>query len=125
MAVLANCARTLTWLCEQDVTTWTFAICVTRLELTVDKPACRFGGVEGLRGMCTPRVVVLDKMPWLMRTSIPPPLQYPVAAHGFAFVHALCRMFYGTNVSTRVNGLLALARLSIWPPRLGGKAKSA
>jgi hypothetical protein len=87
----------------------------------------RFGGVEGLRSLCIPRVTVTDRRPWLMRTSLPPPLRYPVAAHGFAFVHALCRMFYGTNVATRAAGLWMLARLSVWPPRAavseGGKAK--
>ena len=80
---------------------------------------CRFGGVEGLRDLCLPRVTVLDRAPWLVRTSLPPPLQYPVAAYGFDFVHALCRMFYGTNAATRWRGLLALARLSLVPPREG------
>ena len=82
---------------------------------------CRFGGIEGLRGMCIPRVVVQDRMPALMKTALPPPLQYPVASYGFQFVHALCKMFYGSTVAMRVSGLLTLARVSIFPPQARAK----
>ncbi len=37
----------------------------------------RFAGVEGLRGCCNVRSVTLDRFPGI-RTTIPPPLQYPV-----------------------------------------------
>lgn len=59
--------------------------------------------------MCVPKVVVLDRAPWLMKTEIPPPLQYPVAPFGFKFVHSLCMMFYGPSAGMRVKGLLTLA----------------
>ena len=72
--------------------------------------------------MCIPRVTLLDRAPWIMRTAIPPPLQYPVAPYSFDFVHALCKMFYGTSVGMKVSGLLTLARLSIAPPKAKLKA---
>ena len=90
---------------------------------SADAAGCRFGGIEGLRGMCVPRVVVLDRAPWLMKTALPPPLQYPVASFGFDFVRALCLMFYGSNVGMQLRGLLTLARLSLAPP--AAKAKAA
>lgn len=94
--------------------------CVKRCDLNA---ACRFGGIEGLRGMCVPRVMVQDRLPWIMKTALPPPLQYPVASYGFQFVHALCKMFYGSSVGMRVSGLLTLARVSLFPPQT--KAKQA
>jgi Aldehyde dehydrogenase family len=38
----------------------------------------RFAGIEGLRGLTVPKAVAEDRWPWLMRTDIPPMLQYPV-----------------------------------------------
>jgi len=38
----------------------------------------RFGGSEGLRGLTNPKAVVVDKFPWLIQTSIPRALDYPV-----------------------------------------------
>lgn len=70
---------------------------------------CRFGGIEGLRGMCVPKVVVRDRAPWLMKTEIPPPLQYPVAPFGFKFVHSLCMMFYSPSIGMRIKGLAMIA----------------
>ncbi len=37
----------------------------------------RFAGIEGLRGCCLVRAVTSDRIPGV-RTSIPPPLQYPI-----------------------------------------------
>ena len=73
----------------------------------------RFGGVEGLRGCCHVKAYAQDIVPWLMDTRIPPPLQYPVAPNAFAFVSSLMRMFYGTDLVTRVRGLVGLAIASI------------
>jgi hypothetical protein len=73
--------------------------------------------------MCYPRAVVQDRWPLLMRTSIPQPLCYPVAPYGFDFVHALCKLFYGSTVIMQLQGLLSLAKLSLWPPK--GKVKAA
>jgi len=35
-------------------------------------------GIEGLRGLCHPKAVCEDRVPWLMSSSLPPPWQYPV-----------------------------------------------
>lgn len=45
----------------------------------------KFAGIEGLRGCCHTKAVVVDRVPWLMRTDIPPPLQYPVSSSAFPF----------------------------------------
>lgn len=39
-------------------------------------------GIEGLRGLCVPKAVSEDAAPWLMRSSLPPPWQYPVKVGG-------------------------------------------
>ena len=36
------------------------------------------GGPEGLRSLTNPKVIVVDKYPWLIETSIPVALDYPV-----------------------------------------------
>ncbi|KAF8506648.1 Aldedh-domain-containing protein [Russula emetica] len=38
----------------------------------------RFGGPEGLRSLTNPKAVVVDRWPWLLQTSIPRPLDYPI-----------------------------------------------
>jgi acyl-CoA reductase-like NAD-dependent aldehyde dehydrogenase len=52
----------------------------------------RFAGVEGLRGCCIPKAFAQDRWPWLIRTDIPPPLQYPVKAYAFDFVASLIKV---------------------------------
>jgi len=74
----------------------------------------RFAGVEGLRGMCIPKAVCEDKYP-LMKTTIPPPLRYPVADNAFHFVEALVRMFYGLNMLQQAQGLFSLAGVFLLP----------
>merc|ERR1712216_596651 len=75
----------------------------------------RFAGIEGLRGCCVPKSVVVDRFPWLMKTNIPPPLCYPVADNAFAFCKALSRMFFGLNVAQQFGGLLSLAKCFLMP----------
>ena len=38
----------------------------------------RFGGPEGLRSLTSTKVIVVDRWPWLIQTSIPKPLDYPI-----------------------------------------------
>jgi aldehyde dehydrogenase (NAD+) len=64
----------------------------------------RFAGVEGLRGCCLMRSITSDKFPGV-RTNIPPPLQYPVKARGFAFCQALVNLFYGDGLWTKVKAI--------------------
>ncbi|KAF9972000.1 Meiotic Sister-Chromatid recombination aldehyde dehydrogenase [Actinomortierella ambigua] len=46
----------------------------------------RFGGPEGLRGVCYQKSVTEDRWPSLIQTFLPPPLQYPMANVGDAIV---------------------------------------
>jgi len=41
-------------------------------------PRIATAGIEGLRGLCHPKAVCEDRVPWLMSSSLPPPWQYPV-----------------------------------------------
>ena len=83
----------------------------------------RFAGVEGLRGCCVPKSVVVDRFP-LIKTDIPPPLQYPVKPNAFAFCKSLCRMFFGGSVFENVRGLMQLIGCFVFAqknPVLSGK----
>ena len=73
----------------------------------------RFAGIEGLRGLCVPKAVCEDRFGWLMRTTIPPPLQYPVQDNAFDFVQGIIKMFYGYSLSVRLSGIIALAKASL------------
>jgi len=77
----------------------------------------RFAGIEGLRGCCVPKSVVVDRFPLLMKTNIPPPLCYPVADNAFAFCKALSRMFFGLNIAQQFGGLLSLAKCFLFPTK--------
>lgn len=46
----------------------------------------RFGGPEGLRGVCHQRSVTVDRWPMLIQTFLPPVLQYPMTNVGDAIV---------------------------------------
>eukprot|EP01026_Neomeris_dumetosa_P029086 TRINITY_DN23578_c0_g1_i4.p2 TRINITY_DN23578_c0_g1~~TRINITY_DN23578_c0_g1_i4.p2 ORF type:complete len:243 (+),score=50.66 TRINITY_DN23578_c0_g1_i4:66-731(+) len=71
----------------------------------------RFYGVEGLRGMCNVKAVCIDRFPWLMRTEIPEPLQYPVNEIGFEFVRALSFLFYGSGIWGPIKGISSILSL--------------
>jgi len=75
----------------------------------------RFAGIEGLRGLTTPRAVCDDALEWLpfglgalLRTAIPPPLQYPSRGGGFDFASGLIELFYGEGVSLKLRGVAKL-----------------
>ncbi|KAK9825118.1 hypothetical protein WJX74_010698 [Apatococcus lobatus] len=70
----------------------------------------RFGGIEGLRALCIPKSVTEDRFPWLMRTDIPPLLQYPVKAAAFDFVCGLVKMFYGLTLRDQLQGIVKIVR---------------
>ncbi|KAJ9528462.1 hypothetical protein QJQ45_020356 [Haematococcus lacustris] len=66
----------------------------------------RFAGIEGLRGLCVPKAVSEDRLPWLMKSSLPPPWQYPVQDIAFDFGTALVTMFYGPGLLYQIKELL-------------------
>lgn len=60
------------------------------------------------------------RFPWLMRTDIPPLLQYPVGDAAFPFVCGLISMFYGLSLLDNLSGLWTV--ISCF---LGGGKKAA
>ena len=48
------------------------------------------------------------RYPWLMRTDIPPLLQYPVGDLAFPFVCGLISMFYGLTYLENLRGLCSV-----------------
>jgi hypothetical protein len=91
------------------------------------------GGPEGLRSLTNLKVVVVDKYPWLIETSIPVALDYPVRSlvqswyvlapllqYGWSlisgssdkreFVSGLVGFLYGYRWKTRLQGLARLIR---------------
>ena len=77
----------------------------------------RFAGPEGLRGLTMPRSCSEDAFDWLplglgvlLRTAIPPPLQYPSRGGGFDFASGLIQMFYGFGIVSKAAGLVKLLK---------------
>ncbi len=60
--------------------------------------------MEGLRGLCVPKAVAEDTVPWLMSSTIPPPWQIPLPPIAFPFGNALVTMFYGPGLLYKVCG---------------------
>ena len=74
----------------------------------------RFAGIEGLRGCCHVKSVVVDGIPGI-RTDIPPPLRYPVKPNAFAFCKSLCHVFFGLGLAEKVAGLGMLLKAFVAP----------
>lgn len=72
----------------------------------------RFAGIEGLRGCCLMRAVTSDKLA-ATRTTIPPPMQYPITPSGFDFCVGLISMAYGDGILARIKGIVGLARAGL------------
>ncbi|CAI5460187.1 unnamed protein product [Closterium sp. Yama58-4] len=68
----------------------------------------RFAGVEGLRGCCNEKAIVEDRFFSLIKTNIPPPLQYPLAPNAVPFQQALVRMFFAHTFLAQLSGLFHL-----------------
>ncbi|CCF60106.1 hypothetical protein KAFR_0J00380 [Kazachstania africana CBS 2517] len=73
----------------------------------------KFGGEEGLLGLCNAKSVCYDKLPFIS-TQIPPPLDYPIKSKdkSWAFVKAFITGSYCTSVWQRIKSLLSLAKNS-------------
>lgn len=74
----------------------------------------KFGGVEGLRGMCFTKAVCEDRFPFLV-TTVPPELQYPVKAHSFKVVCGIVHLFYGLGIFSNLTGLARLLKALVLP----------
>ncbi|TFY81526.1 hypothetical protein EWM64_g2488 [Hericium alpestre] len=67
----------------------------------------RFGGPEGLRSLTNPKAIVTDRWPWLIQTSIPRPLDYPIRSlsQGWDFASGLIAIFYADGWLGTMEGL--------------------
>ena len=71
----------------------------------------RFGGAEGLRACCLAKSVLSDRWPWAgIRTSIPPPLQYPMTARALTFTRGMLDAVYEQRLTARVAGVVGIVR---------------
>jgi len=72
----------------------------------------RFAGIEGLRSLCIERSIVIDKFPTLVKTSIPPPINYPIQKEkGLPFGTSLIQLFYNESwISKIVSGIVGLIK---------------
>ncbi|WPG97979.1 aldehyde dehydrogenase [Acrodontium crateriforme] len=65
----------------------------------------RFAGEEGLRGLCNIKSVCSDRWPGLIRTSIPPKLDYPMQPGAWEMGKGVIEIGYGDTLSRRLKGL--------------------
>ncbi|CAO1623956.1 unnamed protein product [Parajaminaea phylloscopi] len=67
----------------------------------------RFAGPEGLRGLCYTQAVIEDRFFSLVRTSIPPPVDYPLrsSAGSFNFVAGLHHLAFSPSWTGKARGL--------------------
>lgn len=65
----------------------------------------RFGGEEGLRSLCNPKSVCVDRWPWMIKTSIPSKLDYPMKAVAWDMGRGVVEVGYGESWSRRVQGV--------------------
>ncbi|KAJ3477063.1 hypothetical protein NLI96_g10721 [Meripilus lineatus] len=70
----------------------------------------RFGGPEGIRSLTSPKAVVVDRWPWLIQTTIPRPLDYPVRSikQSWDFISGLIGFVYGDSWRKRIQSLFIL-----------------
>ena len=67
----------------------------------------RFAGIEGLRGCCLMKSCTRDRVPFI-RTSIPPPLQYPLRNNSFPFSTALFSLGYNRTLTGKLKAIWGL-----------------
>jgi len=66
----------------------------------------KFGGVEGLRGMCYTKAVCEDA--FFMKTTVPPELQYPVKECSFPMVGGIIKMFFSLGIYGSLLGIVSI-----------------
>jgi acyl-CoA reductase-like NAD-dependent aldehyde dehydrogenase len=70
----------------------------------------RFAGPEGLQALCLERAVLTDRIPGV-KTTIPPPLQYPIhKVKGFGFAESLVHLFYNESLIGKVKAIVGLIK---------------
>lgn len=72
----------------------------------------RFAGPEGLRACCLERSVVIDRIPGV-KTSIPPPIDYPIEAkQGLNFSMSLMKIIYSESLFSKLAAIVQLIKNS-------------
>ena len=84
----------------------------------------RFAGVEGLRGMCYPRAVCEDRVPFI-KTEVPPPLRYPTADIAYPFFKGIAWMFFSHSLVGKLSGIGLILKSFLAPKSFAKGAKSA
>jgi len=70
----------------------------------------RFAGIEGLRACCLERSIVVDRIPGV-RTSIPPPLDYPIDnVKSMGFGTSLLQVLYSESWMEKIKGIVGLIK---------------
>lgn len=73
----------------------------------------RFAGEEGLRGLCNIKAVCADRWGWAgVRTSIPPPIRYPIDSQdrSWKFAKGVVETGYGLGTARKVGGVLGILK---------------
>ncbi len=71
----------------------------------------RFAGPEGLQALCLERSILVDRFPSLVRTSIPPPLSYPIDKEkGIGFANALVGLMYDESWLGKLKAIFGLIK---------------
>jgi hypothetical protein len=67
----------------------------------------RFAGEEGLRALCAQKSVCRDRLPGLLATSIPGPLQLPLGdeRRGWDMCKGVVELGYGETMGRKIGGL--------------------
>lgn len=75
----------------------------------------RFGGEEGLRGLCNLKAVCRDRWPSMVKTSIPAPLRYPLkdTKKGWGMVNGITNLGYHPRWFNKAQALGQLAKNSM------------
>jgi acyl-CoA reductase-like NAD-dependent aldehyde dehydrogenase len=74
----------------------------------------RFAGDEGLRGLCNIKAVCEDRWPWVVQTSIPKPMRYPIPdqKRSWKFAKGVVEVGYGTTIKRKIGGVLEILKNS-------------
>ncbi|KAK5734016.1 Meiotic Sister-Chromatid recombination aldehyde dehydrogenase [Elasticomyces elasticus] len=71
----------------------------------------RFAGEEGLRSLCNVKSVCVDRWPWLIKTTIPGRLDYPMQAFSWPTGRGIVEIGYADSWRRRLTGVKRIAGL--------------
>ena len=65
----------------------------------------RFSGEEGLRSLCNVKSICADRWPWLIKTSIPKKLDYPMSDDAWQMGQGVVEFGYGESLGRITRGI--------------------